>query len=354
MLARNFERAAWSNFRLLITLFDASGPEAVGPLIGQARSNAIRSGNPKLLAALHIHVAEMESKRGLLASAERQINLALKILEAVPNAWLLAMAEQNQANLACLKLDFQAGIAHAERAGSLSARAGWTLGSAASAATGKPLFYTGRFEEAASCCLRAIDMTSEGSDVLHGALETLARIRLLQGRIDECDEILRRIERYCLAGEGIRRRYVYRHTLLTRARALYHRSDFHQASEALEQAIRLAIETRDDWLLSSARLTKAQLFAETHDAGELIEVFDALTRQITMHPLDRQAALEHALASGLVAVGECELAREHVSRARTIYESVDHRLGLLELAVCPALTRIGAPRVTHAIRQVRS
>jgi len=352
LVGRDFGRAAWSQLRLLQILFDASGPEAVGPLLAQVRTNAVRSADPKLLAALHIHVSEMESKRGLLASAERQVHLALKILEAVPNTWLLAMAEQNQANLACLKLDFHSGIKHADLAATLSNRAGWTSGAAASAATlGNLFFYTGRFEEAASCCLRATEQTNEGGDILSGTLETLARIRLLQGRIDECDEILKRIDGYSRAGEDTQRRYVYRHTLLTRARALHRRSDLRQACDALDLAIRFAIETRDDWLLNCARLTKAQLFAETHSPTELAEVLDGLTRQVALQPLDHHAALEHAFASALVAVGEIELAREHVSRARTIYESVNHRLGLLELATSPALSGIANLKTFSSIRE---
>jgi tetratricopeptide (TPR) repeat protein len=252
------------------------------------------------------------------------------------------MAEQNRANLSCLKLDFQAGIEHAERACHLSERSGWAVGSATSAATlGNLFLYTGRFEEAASCCFRALESMSEGSDNFSGTLETLARIRLLQGRIDECEDLLARIDSYSSVREDARRRFVYRHTLLTRARALHSRGDLKQASDILGEATRLAIQTRDEWLLSCARLTKAQLFAEAHEPGALIAIFDALTRQIALHPLDRHAALEHAFASGLVAVGDFSLAREHVLRARRIYEAVNHRLGLLELATCPSLSRLG-------------
>jgi DNA-binding NtrC family response regulator/tetratricopeptide (TPR) repeat protein len=342
LFSRDFEHAAWSQLRLLIMLFDASGPEAVGPLLSQVRGTAARSGDARVLAALHVHVAEMESKRGLLSSAERQIKLALRILEGAPNTWLLAMAEQNRANLSCLKLDFQAGIEHAERACNLSARSGWAVGSATSSATlGNLLLYTGRFEEAASCCFRALDSMSEGSDNFSGTLETLARIRLLQGRIGECEDILRRIDGYSAFREDARRRFVYRHTLLTRARALHFKGDLNQASDILSEATRLAIETRDDWLLSCARLMKAQLLAEAHGPGSLIAIFDSLTRQIASHPLDRHAAMEHAFASGLMAVGDSALAREHVLRARKIYEAVNHRLGLLELTICPSLSRLG-------------
>src|SRR5262249_50199136 len=159
---------------------------------------------------------------------------------------------------------FQNGIEHAECARELSSRAGWSGGSAASAATlGNLYFYAGRFEDAATSCLLALENMPEGSDNFSGTLESLARIRLLPGRLDECDEILRRIEGFASTRSEARRRFVYRHALLTRARALHQRTDVTQAIDILNEAVQLADETRDEWLLSCARLTKAQLVAET-------------------------------------------------------------------------------------------
>jgi DNA-binding NtrC family response regulator/tetratricopeptide (TPR) repeat protein len=332
LLEKDFARAAWPQLRLLIILFDASGQEAVGPLVSDLRANAARSGDPLVLAALHIHIGEMETKRGRLSSAYRQIGLAHKTLETSPNAWLQAMAEQNLANLACLRLNFESGIGHAEAAARLAEKAGWAAGCAASAATlGNLYFYSGRFEEAAACSSRALNGFTKGSDNFSGTLETLARIRLAQGRLEDCDDALRQIEEYS-SSEGTRRRFVYRHTLLTKARAFHLREFDAQAEESLDEAIRLASDTRDDWLLSSARLAKAELLAGTRNPGEMLPIFDALTSQIATQPLDRHAALEKALACGLMATGDFQAAREHVTRARTIYEAVDHRLGLLELS----------------------
>jgi tetratricopeptide (TPR) repeat protein len=204
LIDKQFQRAAWAQLRLLILLFDASGPEAVGPLLADLRANATRSGDPHIWAALHLHVGEMESKRGLLASAERQLGVAQRILDDAPNTWLEAMAEQNLANLACLRFEFNQGIEHAQRAAMLAARSGWAAGSAASAVTlGNLLLFTGRFEEAAENCYRALDGFIQGSDNFSGTLETLARIRLCQGNISKCDELLRQIDAYASSSETI-------------------------------------------------------------------------------------------------------------------------------------------------------
>jgi transcriptional regulator with PAS, ATPase and Fis domain/tetratricopeptide (TPR) repeat protein len=340
--ARDFERVAWAQMRMLIILFDASGPEAVAPLLSELRANAARTGNPHVFAALHLNIAQMECKRGLLGSADRHIKLAIKNLADCPNTWLYAMVEENQAALACLKLNFSEGVQHAERAGDLSAKAGWAAGASASTAIlGNLLYYTGRLEEAAACCLRALNGFIYGSDNYSGTLETLARIRLSQGRPDECEEILQQIE-LCLSSAEIRSRFVYRYTLLTRARASHHRSDYKQALDALDEALHLATKTCDNSLRATARLAKAQLLAEINRSSELVPVFDDLTREITLQPPDRHAAYEHILACGLISMGDIVPARQHVAQARVIYEAVEHRLGLLELATCPVVSTLSS------------
>ena len=137
----------------------------------------------------------MESKTGSLSSADRHITVALKILGTSPNAWLQAMGEQNRAALAFLRLSFADGVQHAECAARLAAQSGWAAGYAASTVIlGNLLYYTGRFEDAAACCLQALDRFFDGSDNYSGTLETLARIRFSQGRVNECEQLLLQIE----------------------------------------------------------------------------------------------------------------------------------------------------------------
>src|SRR5206468_12721533 len=133
------------------------------------------------------------------------------------------------------------------------------------------------FEVAAVSWLHALDCWTQGSDNFSGTLETLARIRLSQGRIDECDVILGKIEKYSSAGEINIRRYVYRHTLLTCARSLHQQGDISRAVRVLDQAIRSAIETHDELLLNSARVARARLYAVTCGPSELLPLFDSLT-----------------------------------------------------------------------------
>src|SRR5262249_16041699 len=142
------------------------------------------------------------------------------------------------------------------------------------------------------------------------------------------------------SSEAHRRRFVYRHSLLTHARAVAHAGDRMQAIEILDQAIRLAAETQDRWLQSSARLLKAELVADGDRSLNLLLLFDQLIRQTESYSLDRPAALEQAIACGLVATGDHRAGRDHAVRAKAIYDAVDYRLGSFDLSTNPTLSKL--------------
>ena len=66
---KDLERLCRSQYLLMMIVSDRSGPDAVAPLLAEVRLSATKLGDPHTTAALHLHVGEMEGRRGMLRSA---------------------------------------------------------------------------------------------------------------------------------------------------------------------------------------------------------------------------------------------------------------------------------------------
>ncbi len=120
----DLERLCRTQYLLMMIVSDRSGPDAVGPLLAEARANATKLGDPHITAALHLHVGEMEGRRGLLQSAERHANLGLEILATYPNVWLESIAQNLRLALAVLGSDFDVALQRGEIAAALASTSG--------------------------------------------------------------------------------------------------------------------------------------------------------------------------------------------------------------------------------------
>jgi tetratricopeptide (TPR) repeat protein len=116
------ERACWAQLRLLVLLSERSGSDAVVPLLADLRANANRTGNPTIIAALHIFIAQTEAKRGLTSIATGHLRIAVSLLRDSPNAWLEATVSQIQTAIAIMRADFDDAHTHASTGVELAER----------------------------------------------------------------------------------------------------------------------------------------------------------------------------------------------------------------------------------------
>ena len=117
--------------------------------MSEVRTNVIRLGQPMLAAALHVFVAQMEAKRGVLSIAKRHTSIALSSLATSRNLWLEATVENINAGLAIFQSDFDAAFVHAKRSVSLAEESGAVSArQSALANLGNVSYLLGRFDEA--------------------------------------------------------------------------------------------------------------------------------------------------------------------------------------------------------------
>src|SRR6516162_6630621 len=96
-----------SSIYLMLVLSQREGFDAIAPILSRTRSAAIKVGDPQLTAYLHVSVAQMEAKRGLLDNAERHTLLALNLLAAEPNFALSAIIHNTRLGIALLRSDYE-------------------------------------------------------------------------------------------------------------------------------------------------------------------------------------------------------------------------------------------------------
>jgi hypothetical protein len=313
-----FDRLVWAQCRLLLIVSDASGLEAVGPLLSELRLNAARSGDPRLLAAVHLFVAQTEAQRGLLSSAARHLTLAAALLETSPHVWLSFVHENIWANIAIVDSNFDRALAHARESERLSKQCGDAITHAVTLCNlGHLLYLTGHLDEAFQNCSRALAVFSPGSDNACGAIDTLAQIRLCQGQLDESERLIAEIRPFhpFAAEPG---RYVHRHSLITRSRLSACRGEVTEALQLVDSACVLARRVCDGWLLDTSLLTKARFLSRT-PANGVSRILHEVGLSLPSRPPDVYAHFERVAATALAGAGNHEAAFHHRERANRIY-----------------------------------
>ena len=327
---RDFESAAWAQCRLLLIVADLSGPQAAAPILAELRWNAVRSGNPQTIAASHLYCAQIEAQQGLLSSAQRHISLATRILDVSPNALLKGIAEHNSAAIASMRSQLLLGILHARRSVKSAEGTGAAYSLASSVGNLAHLLYLiGDFEQAIECSANALEGFHPDNRNYVAVLDTVARIRLAQNRLSECEDVLDRMQRACERTN--RSPYVYRHYLFTRARFLERSSRFEEALEQIQILIELTTAANDRLLQSVALLTQAGLLLHLSRFDEAVEQLHLVATRLAGQPPDVYAMYEGVIACGLATTFPHE-ARGHFERARRIYSCLGHAPGLIELA----------------------
>ena len=332
LAAGEHERACWAQIRLLGLVSDRSGPDAAVPLLAELRRNIARAADARLVAALHLQVAQVDGKRSLLPSAHRHVRLALEMLNDSPNVWLEAMAENIEVAIAIMRSDFIGGLRHAHRAVELAGQSGAAnLYATSIGNVGNLMFFTGEYEHCIEYLERALQLFQPRSDQHLGALDGIARTRLVQNRLDDCDNLFDRIDHSEYSCEH-QNRYAYRHSLLNRANALARRGSLDAALGQIQLAIKAAEASSDVLLFHLAVLTKTELLLIASRTIEASEALESVTPSVPQQPPDVYALYERVLARAVSTDNTEEAAKCHHARARRNYEALNCAPRLIDLA----------------------
>src|SRR5678815_979512 len=241
--SKDLERIAWAHLHLLRFAVDARPADALTVILPTARSAVIRAGIPSLTAYLHTCVATMEGNYGRIDEALRHCDLAESLLELDANAWVLGVTLLNKGSIALVRCEFpkaasyfHAAIDQVDVNGSSRTRAG------AETNLGYIYMLTGEYGKAEIVLKRVLERIVEPNAVIDST-DTLARVYLGLGNLDECEATLRRLD---LEDNSVQyAKYATRWTALTKAQLLLRRGKYRAALSWLESVERESAAFQD-------------------------------------------------------------------------------------------------------------
>ena len=189
----------------------------------------------------------------------------------------------------------------------------------------------GDFDKAIKYFDSAMAALPSSSEHANAGLESIARVRLSQDLVEECADLLDRVDQSILTPKD-RRVYVYRNTQLTRTQLLARQLRLPEALASAESLIQLAGQAGDHLLQQVALLTKAELLQQAGNVPEAMATLDLVVQTLPQQPPDLYAHYERILACALLDAGDRDAATRHLHRARRLYESIRSAPGLLELS----------------------
>src|SRR5262249_4740605 len=188
--AKNLEITCWAQLRLLRALAMGAQAQAVTALLAELRHNSLRLGDSTVAAAIHIILAELEGRRSLVENVRRHTLLGQRLLLETPNCWLECVAENNLVGVSLMSSDFHDGLKHAETAVHLSNESGaMHMQRACLTNLGNLHWMLGDRELAVRYFGMARAILPSDGECSNASLDSLARLNLEQGRLDEASEL---------------------------------------------------------------------------------------------------------------------------------------------------------------------
>jgi DNA-binding NtrC family response regulator/tetratricopeptide (TPR) repeat protein len=327
--AEDLPCVVWTQLRMIALRSNQEGPESCAGLMGAARRNVVCSGSPTLTAALHLIVADVDGKRGLLSKSQRHVRLAQSLLERWDNVWLRAWSENTLLALGILQCDFHSARDH----GALALEASRASGVAVILRSvhgnlGQLSLRMGEFDVALKYLDQALGWAEKGSDHYIGILDTIARVELAKGHAHDCERLLAE----ALAAKSIspdESGYIRRHCLLTRGEALARLGNSSESIRCFEKAMESAGRSGDLLLMESARLLLAEAAGEARPTPTCSSFEPLRPPALGLTP-EVTALYERAVASQLRASGNSDSARLHKDRAMRIYRAIGDVPGMLD------------------------
>jgi len=185
------EEQCWAELRLLLTLAEGPGLDTATAYLPTVRRDVTRLGQPQMLAALHLFVAQIEAMRGLFSNAREHIRIGRSLLRNHQNSWLEGTAAIDSSCIAFSVSDLGETRDEARRAMRESARSGHAaIRRAAITNLGHVELARGRFVHAERFLERAARLSPPAGMTQAGITDGLAQLNLARGDLAETERIL--------------------------------------------------------------------------------------------------------------------------------------------------------------------
>src|SRR5262249_10521139 len=164
----------------------------------------------------------------------------------------------------------------------------------------------------------------------NACLDTLARVRLMQGRLQESEHFLDVIGQ-SIQSQHDRTLHVHRYALLTRAQLRLRQGHQGDALTYIDELIELTAESRDYRLRLIASITKAEILSLMNDIQASMSVLETIVEDLRHYGPEMTAQYERALMAMLTVSGNERAASYLFEHAKQLCNDLGNAVGKMEL-----------------------
>jgi DNA-binding NtrC family response regulator/tetratricopeptide (TPR) repeat protein len=323
----NPELSCWVHLRLLAAVAEMSGWPTAIARVDEVKRILTRYGDPRPFAALHLWHVETDTMAGALQNARRHLTIAESLLTNIDDLWLHGYLAVNSSVLLYYSADVTEALRWAQRAITCAQESGHrTTRRAAYANIGYFEFSRGEFGKAQEHFEMALQSCEHGSASEIAILDNIAETQLERGDLEGCRSLLSRLEQLA-ADTGDTKKQQYKLWGLQTKIKLLLREGRQVEATTLSQSVQPIIDG-----LAHARLGAESrlLIAEALLPKEPTAATDSLAPMFfegsQLSP-DLFAELERISGTAMAQCGSFHLARVHLERSASVFETLGHSLG---------------------------
>jgi DNA-binding NtrC family response regulator/tetratricopeptide (TPR) repeat protein len=277
----------------MANLADTLAQEIVLTLSADTKRNAVRAGDPHLLAELHLCLARIEAKHGSLDNAIHQMEMAGSLLAKEPNVWLQGVYHIDLSVIYHLASKPDVALTHSRSALQFASASGHARSKkAAFANLGLLSFYGGDLDSAEFYLDQGIRTEPRIPDIEAALLDSYAQLKLVADDCGACeallDEACRKLQRH----DGGRPSWYEMVAYQTRIRLLHRKGEWTKAAALAARAVLLAAERADRLLAALFRILEADALIALEQLDEAATVLAEAAEAAAGAPLATLAQLE--------------------------------------------------------------
>jgi DNA-binding NtrC family response regulator/tetratricopeptide (TPR) repeat protein len=326
------EERCWAELRLLLTLAEGPGPDTATAYLSTVKNDVTRLGQPLVSTALHLFVAQIEARRGLLANAREHIRIGRSLAKRCENSWIEGLAAIDASCIAFSVSDLDATEAEARKAMRESAKSGHaSLLRAAITNLAHVELARGRFARAEQFFTRAARLSPPAGMIQAGITDGLAQLSMARGDLAGAERILATARPW--TPDSPKGSWYYGlWTSVTRSRLLIRQHRHDEAAALLTGALAGARELADPLLASGLALLLIEACARQGQPDEAARVLADADTSAWASTTDALAESGRALGLALSADGSTDLSRVWFERGAQAVASVGNNAALAHLA----------------------
>jgi tetratricopeptide (TPR) repeat protein len=328
--AKAWRCRCWAELWLLTAIGEFSSAGDIRSFLKELRQHVNQLGDPTTSIALHLFVAEAESRRGVTDSSIQHVKIARSLLARHPNYWLEGLASIDALCLSYMRSDATAARDEAESA----LRSAFEAGAektrlAAISNAGTIALASGDLAVAETKFREALKLSKVAPRWRSSILDGLCQLEMARGNLLGARDCLEQLTNGDIEGLS----YQALWPRLSSARLELLSGDSVNADALAREALKDAIKMDDRELVIRLRLLMAEIATKT---GQLEGACKELQRASAGHSdpsLEVLAEVNRVKSLLLSASGEADAAGVTIARTRRVFVAIGHQRAAAELPV---------------------